>query len=109
MVEPQPVAEFTVILVAAAGIIVNGATALMFMRGRDRDINVRAQFLHMAADAGVSASVVVAGLLIMLTGWLWLDPLASLAIARGDRSRHVGPAARVDRSGHGRGAGCGGA
>src|SRR4051794_5171742 len=81
VVGPQPVAEFTVILVAAAGIIVNGATALMFMRGRDRDINVRAQFLHMAADAGVSASVVVAGLLIMLTGWLWLDPLASLGIA----------------------------
>ena len=81
MVAPQPVAELTVILVAAAGIIVNGATALMFMRGRDRDINVRAQFLHMAADAGVSASVVVAGLLILLTGWLWLDPLASLGIA----------------------------
>lgn len=78
---PQPVAEATVILIAAAGIIVNGATALMFMRGRGDDINVRAQFLHMAADAGVSASVVVAGLLILLTGWLWLDPLASLGIA----------------------------
>ena len=81
MVAPQPVTEVTVILVAAAGIIVNGATALMFMRGRHDDINVRAQFLHMAADAGVSASVVVAGLLILLTGWLLLDPLTSLGIA----------------------------
>jgi cobalt-zinc-cadmium efflux system protein len=81
LVVSQPVAETTVILVAAAGIVVNGATALMFMRGRGDDINIRAQFLHMAADAGVSASVVVAGLLILLTGWLWLDPLASLGIA----------------------------
>ena len=78
---PQPVTEVTVILVAAAGIVVNGATALLFMRGRDRDINIRAQFQHMAADAGVSASVVAAGLLILLTGWLWLDPLATLGIA----------------------------
>ena len=80
LVAPQPVTEVTVILVAAVGIIVNGATALMFMRGRGDDINVRAQFLHMAADAGVSAAVVLAGLLILLTGWLWLDPLASLGI-----------------------------
>ncbi len=81
LMAPEPVAEVTVILVAAAGIVVNGATALLFMRGRGRDINIRAQFLHMAADAGVSAVVVAAGLLILLTGWLWLDPLASLGIA----------------------------
>ena len=80
LVSPAPVTEVTVILVAAAGIVVNGATALLFLRGRADDINLRAQFLHMAADAGVSAAVVVAGLLIMLTGWLWLDPLASLGI-----------------------------
>ena len=76
----EPVMEGTVILVAAAGIVVNGATALLFLRGRGHDINLRAQFLHMAADAGVSAAVVLAGLLILLTGWLWLDPLASLGI-----------------------------
>ena len=81
LIAPQPVTEITVILVAAAGIFVNGATALLFMRGRGGDINIRAQFVHMAADAGVSASVVAAGLLIMVTGWLWLDPLASLGIA----------------------------
>jgi cobalt-zinc-cadmium efflux system protein len=77
---PEPVREGTVILVAAAGILINGATALLFLRGRGHDINVRAQFVHMAADAGVSAGVVLAGLLILLTGWMWLDPIASLAI-----------------------------
>jgi cobalt-zinc-cadmium efflux system protein len=80
LITPQPVTETTVILVAAAGIVVNGATALLFLRGRAGDINIRAQFLHMAADAAVSAGVVVAGLLILLTGCLWLDPLTSLGI-----------------------------
>ena len=78
---PEPVAEFTVIWVAAAGILVNGATAWMFMRGRERDINIRGAYLHMAADAGVSLGVVVAALLIMVTGWQWLDPAISLCIA----------------------------
>ena len=77
---PMPVLESTVIFVAAVGIVVNGATALLFLRGRSHDINLRAQFVHMAADAAVSAGVVLAGLLILLTGWLWLDPLTSLAI-----------------------------
>jgi cobalt-zinc-cadmium efflux system protein len=77
---PMPVLESTVILVAAAGIVVNGATALLFLRGRSHDINLRAQFVHMAADTAVSAGVVLAALLILLTGWLWLDPLTSLAI-----------------------------
>src|SRR5579863_9590863 len=73
LVIPEPVSELTVILVAAAGIVVNGVTALMFMRGRGDDLNIRAQFIHMAGDAAVSAGVVVAGLLIRLTGWMWLD------------------------------------
>ena len=80
LLAPQPVNEITVMLVAAAGIVVNGTTALLFLRDRAGDLNIRAQFSHMAADAGVSAGVVVAGLLIRLTGWLWLDPLTSLAI-----------------------------
>ncbi len=71
----------TVMLVAAAGILVNGITAWLFARGRKGDLNVRGAFLHMAADAAVSAGVVVAGLVILLTGWAWLDPLVSLAIA----------------------------
>lgn len=77
---PQPVEGGTVMMVAAIGIVVNTATALLFMRGRKGDINIRGAFLHMAADAGVSAGVVVAGLVITFTGWLWLDPVVSLAI-----------------------------
>src|SRR4051812_42394710 len=70
---PQPVTEITVILVAAVGIAVNGFSALLFMRGRGADLNVRSQFLHLAGDAGVSAAVAVSGVVILLTGWLWLD------------------------------------
>ncbi len=77
---PQPVAGGVVMWVAAAGIAINGATALMFMRGRNDDLNIKGAFLHMASDAVVSAGVVIAGLLIQLTGWLWLDPATSLLI-----------------------------
>lgn len=78
--EPEPVVGGTVMIVAAVGIVINTATALMFMRGQDHDINIRGAYLHMAADAGVSAGVVVAGLLIMLTGQTWIDPVTSLLI-----------------------------
>ena len=78
---PGPVAGATVMWVAAAGIVVNGGTALLFMRGRQGDLNVRGAFLHMASDALVSLGVVIAGLTIQLTGWRWLDPVTSLAIA----------------------------
>jgi cobalt-zinc-cadmium efflux system protein len=80
LIAQEPVAEATVILIALAGIVVNGATALLFMRGRGKDLNIRAQFLHMATDAGVSLGVAVAGAAILLTGWQWLDPLVSLGI-----------------------------
>lgn len=78
--QSQPVAGVTVMIVAAAGIVVNGVTAWLFASGRKGDLNVRGAFMHMAADAIVSAGVVVAGLVILLTGWHWLDPAASLAI-----------------------------
>ena len=78
---PQPVAGPTVMAVAAAGIVINGFTAWLFASGRKHDLNIRGAYLHMAADAAVSAGVVVAGLIIYLTGWLWLDPLVSLVIA----------------------------
>ena len=81
LASPQPVDETTVMLVALAGIVINGATALMFLRDRHHDLNIRAQFVHMAGDAGVTAGVVLAGLAIRLTGWQWLDPLTSLVIA----------------------------
>jgi cobalt-zinc-cadmium efflux system protein len=80
LVEPQPVAEMTVIVVAAVGILVNGATALLFASGRHGDLNIRGAYLHMAGDAAVSLGVVAAGILILITGWTWLDPLTSLAI-----------------------------
>jgi cobalt-zinc-cadmium efflux system protein len=81
LAEPGEVASRTVMAVAAAGIAVNAATAFLFVSGRKRDINLRAAFLHMAYDALVAVSVLVAGGVIMLTGWTRLDPLTSLAIA----------------------------
>ena len=78
---PSPVAAGTVIWVALAGILVNGTSALLFARGRRHDINIRGAFLHLAADAAVSLGVVVAGIGILYTGWLWLDPLAGLVVA----------------------------
>jgi cobalt-zinc-cadmium efflux system protein len=77
---PEPVGGLTVMIVAAAGIVVNGVTAWLFASGRDGDINIRGAFLHMASDAAVSAGVVAAGLIILATGWRWLDPAISLAI-----------------------------
>ena len=79
--QPTAVAGWTVMLVAVIGILVNGGTALLFMRGRHGDLNIRGAYLHMAADAGVSLGVVVAALIIMATGWLWVDPAISLCIA----------------------------
>ena len=78
---PAAVAGGTVVVVAALGIIVNGGTALLFMRGRHGDLNIRGAFLHMAADAAVSLGVVVAAGVIMWTGWQWVDPAISLGIA----------------------------
>jgi cobalt-zinc-cadmium efflux system protein len=76
---PEPVAGTTMMIVAAGGIVVNAVTARSFACGRS-DINLRGAFVHMASDALASAGVVVVGFVIMLTGWLWLDPVVSLAI-----------------------------
>jgi cobalt-zinc-cadmium efflux system protein len=75
---PQPVAGATVMVVAALAIVINGAAAAVLARGNTSDLNVYGAFLHLVADAAVSAGVVVAGLVILLTGWLWVDPVASL-------------------------------
>lgn len=80
LLDPQPVASLTIIVVAAIGVVINGITAWLFFSGREGDLNIKGAYLHMAADAAVSVGVVVAGLLIMLTGWLWLDPVMSLVI-----------------------------
>ncbi|MBL8908522.1 MAG: cation transporter [Rhizobiales bacterium] len=79
--EPAPVAGRTVIIVAAIGIAINAITAWLFASGRKGDINIKGAYLHMAADAAVSAGVVVAGAVILLTGWGWVDPAVSLVIA----------------------------
>jgi cobalt-zinc-cadmium efflux system protein len=81
LLRPEPVAGMTVIVVAAVGIVVNGLTAYLFAAGRKGDLNIRGAYLHMAADAGVSAGVVIAGSIIMFTGWIWLDAATSLAIS----------------------------
>ena len=80
LAHPEPVAGTTVMVVAGIGILINGFTAWLFASGAKGDINVRGAFLHMAADAAVSAGVVLAGLTILLTGLEWIDPVVSLAI-----------------------------
>lgn len=81
LIEPTPVAGLTVMVVAGFGILINGFTAWLFAAGRKADLNVRGAFLHMAADAAVSAGVVIAGGAILFTGRLWIDPVVSLLIA----------------------------
>lgn len=77
---PEPVVGTTVMIVAAIGILINGATALLFMGGIKSDINIRGAFLHMAGDAAVSAGVVASAALVIWTGWMWVDPAMSLLI-----------------------------
>jgi cobalt-zinc-cadmium efflux system protein len=80
LIHPEPVASGTVMIVAAIGILINGLTAWLFASGRKGDLNIRGAFVHMVADAAVSAGVVAAGAVILFTGWLWLDPLTSLVV-----------------------------
>ncbi|NVN86065.1 MAG: cation transporter [Rhodopseudomonas sp.] len=81
LLTPEPVVGTTVMVVAAVGIAINGITAWLFASGRKGDLNIRGAYLHMMADTAVSAGVVIAGVVIMLTGWTWLDAATSLAIA----------------------------
>ena len=77
---PEPVLGTQVMIVAGIGVVINTITALLFMKGQKADLNIKGAFLHMAADAGVSLGVVVAGLLIHLTGIQWIDPIMSFII-----------------------------
>jgi cobalt-zinc-cadmium efflux system protein len=79
--DPAPVAAGTMMWVAGVGIVVNTATALMFLAGRKGDLNISGAFLHMAADAAVSLGVVMAGAAILATGWQWIDPLITIVIS----------------------------
>jgi len=78
---PADVEGITVIVVAGIGVVINLATAFLFMSGRKDDLNIRAAFLHMAGDAAISVGVVLAGFIILYTHWRWLDPVMSLTIA----------------------------
>ena len=84
---PTPVNGSVVAIIAGIGIVLNGISAWLFARGRKgasstmRDLNVRAAFLHMMGDAAVSAGVVIAGIIILRTGAIWVDPLMSIVIA----------------------------
>jgi cobalt-zinc-cadmium efflux system protein len=80
LLDPRPVPGGTVMLVAGVGVMINLLTAMLFARGRHHDLNVRGAYLHMIADAAISAAVVVSGGLILMFGWHWLDPLLSLAV-----------------------------
>lgn len=79
--EPSDIPGTSMVVVAAIGVVVNTLTAMLFMSGRHHDVNIRGAFLHMAADAGVSLGVVIAGIVIRATGWHWVDPATSLLIA----------------------------
>jgi cobalt-zinc-cadmium efflux system protein len=78
---PGDVDERGVMVVAALAVVVNGASALLFLRGKDDDLNVRSAFLHLAGDAAIALGVVVSGAVIYFTHWNWLDPVTSLAVS----------------------------
>ncbi len=80
LVHPEPVGGATMMIVAGAGVVLNSFTALLFIKGRERDINIQGAFVHMAADAAVSLGVVGGGLLIHLTGITRIDPIMSMLI-----------------------------
>ncbi|HPD46798.1 MAG TPA: cation diffusion facilitator family transporter [Anaerohalosphaeraceae bacterium] len=80
LARPAPVQGAVMMVVASIGVVINSLTAMFFFHGRRQDLNIRAAFIHMAADAAVSLGVVVAGAAILITGWTWLDPVVSLVI-----------------------------
>lgn len=81
LMAPAEPAGLTIMVVAAIGVVINTLTALLFISGKDRDLNIRGAYLHMAADAAVSLGVVLAGMAIWFYGWNWIDPVISLLIA----------------------------
>ena len=81
LTDPPEVSAPIVIAVALIGVVINTLTAMLFMRGRDKDLNIRGAYLHMAADALLSLGVAVSGMIIIWSGWFWVDPVTSLIIA----------------------------
>lgn len=80
LLSPSPVGEIAMMIVAGIGIVVNAGTAMLFVKGRKSDLNLKGAFLHLAYDALISAGVVVAAIIIYFTGWLWIDPMVGLLI-----------------------------
>ncbi len=80
LMHPEPVTEIIVICVALIGIIINGGTALLFVKGSKGDLNIKGAFLHLAADALISIGVVIAGVIILYSGWTIIDPIVGLLI-----------------------------
>jgi len=78
---PEPIATKTVIVVALVGVVVNGVSALFFMAGKKGDLNVRSAFLHLVADAAFSLGVAIAGVIMAVTGWRWMDPVVSIGLS----------------------------
>ncbi len=78
---PEPLPGKTIAIVAGIGILINTATALMFLKNKEKDINIKSAYLHLMADAMVSAALVVGGIIIYYTNWFWLDPVLSIIIA----------------------------
>lgn len=80
LMNPEPTRELTVIIVATVGILINGGTALLFIRGSKEDLNIKGAYLHLAIDALISVGVVLTGILILFTNWQWLDSMVGLVI-----------------------------
>lgn len=78
--DPQPMSGRVMMIVAAVGIVINGGTALLFMKGQKSDLNIKGAFLHMLADAGVTLGVLLGGVAISYTDWVWIDPVLSFLI-----------------------------
>jgi len=78
---PEPIAGKTVIIVALVGVVVNGASAALFLRDKESDLNVKSAFTHLAADAALALGVAISGGVMLATGWLWLDPAVSIVLS----------------------------
>ena len=78
---PEPISGTTIAIVAAIGIVINTGTALMFLRGKENDLNVKSAYMHLMSDALVSVGLVIGGIVIFYTNWTWVDPILSILIA----------------------------
>ncbi len=81
LIQPEPLPGKTISIVAAIGIVINAVTALLFFRNKDSDLNIKGAFLHLMSDAVVSAALVIGGIIIIYTGWYWIDPLLGIVVA----------------------------